>query len=153
MVIEGGDSVMSLTKKDWILLALRRIPLDRIHIMKTLFLIWHRSERNIPDYFEFEPYLYGPCSFEVYSVLADLQADGLIVQPPHPVPQWVNYYLTAKGKREAEEAEKGISPTTLELIEKVAEEISRLDFSELLRQVYSEAPDFAVNSMFREAIK
>jgi len=144
---------MSLTKKDWVLLTLRQTPLDRIHIMKTLFLIWHKSGRNIPDYFEFEPYLYGPCSFEVYSVLTDLQAEGLIIQPPHPVPQWVNYYLTEKGKKEVETTTKTVSPATLELIEKVAEETSRLDFSELLRKVYAEAPDFAVNSMFRGMIK
>lgn len=144
---------MSLKKKDWVLLALRRTPLDRIHIMKTLFLIWHRSERNIPDYFKFEPYLYGPCSFEVYSALADLQAEGLIVQPPHPVPQWVNYYLTAKGKKESEESAKRAYPEALELIEKVVDETSRLNFSELLRKVYAEAPGFAVNSMFREVMK
>jgi len=144
---------MALTKKDWILLALRRTPLDRIHIMKTLFLIWHRSGRKIADYFEFVPYLYGPCSFEVYSALESLQADGLIVQPPHPTPQWVNYYLTERGKKKAEEVTNRASPETLRFIETVAEEISQLGFNELLRKVYTEAPDFAINSMFRGVIK
>lgn len=144
---------MVIQKKDWILLALRRTPLDRIHIMKTLFLIWHRSERNISDYFEFVPYLYGPCSFEVYSTLESLQADGFIVQPPHPMPQWVNYYLTDRGKKEAEEAKKRVSSDALNLIEKVAEEVSQLSFHELLRKVYAEAPDFAANSMFRGVMK
>ncbi len=144
---------MSLMKKDWILLALRQTPLDRIHIMKTLFLIWHRSGRKLRDYFEFVPYLYGPCSFEVYSVLENLQANGYIVQPPHPMPQWVNYYLTDVGKREAKEASKRASPETLRFIETVAGEASQLRFHELLRKVYAEAPDFAVNSMFRGVMK
>lgn len=144
---------MALTKKDWILLSLKQVPLDRIHIMKALFLIWHRSDRNIKDYFSFLPYLYGPCSFEVYSALESLQADGLIVQPPHSIPQWVKYYLTERGKKEAEEAVKKASPDTLILIETVAEEASQLNFYELLRKVYTEAPDFAVNSMFREVMK
>jgi|SRR3989304_3135587 len=144
---------MALTEKDWILLALKRIPLDRIHIMKTLFLIWHRSGRKMTGYFQFEPYLYGPCSFEVYSMLGNLQANGFIVQPPHPAPQWVNYYLTDRGKKEAEEAEKRVSPNILRLIEEVANEVSRLNFYELLRSVYTEAPDFAVNSMFKEIVK
>lgn len=142
---------MMLRKKDWILLALRRTPLDRIHIMKTLFLIWHRSEKKITDYFEFIPYLYGPCSFEVYTVLENLETNGFIVQPPHPMSQWVNYYLTERGKKEA--AKIASPPEILRLIETVAEEVSQLSFYELLRRVYAEAPDFAVNSMFRGVMK
>jgi len=144
---------MSLTKKDWILLVLKQASLDRIHIMKAAFLIWHRSGRNIPDYFEFIPYLYGPCSFEVYSVLGDLQTDGFILQPPHPLPRWVNYHLTDKGKREAEQATKRTPHDTLRVIGQVCKEISHLGFFGLLQRVYAEAPDFAVNSMFRGVIK
>jgi len=144
---------MAFTKEYWILLVLKQAPLDRIHIMKALFLIWHRSGRNITDYFEFEPYLYGPCSFEVYSVLGNLQSSELIVQPPHSLPKWVNYYLTARGKEQAEEAVKKSLPKTVRLIEAVIDEISQLNFFELLRKVYTEAPDFAVNSMFRGVIK
>jgi len=127
--------------------------MDRIHIMKALFLIWHRSERKVRDYFEFEPYLYGPCSFEVYSELEKLTAEGLIVQPPHPAPQWVDYCLTKSGKREAEEVVQKAPHTTLKLIEDVAAEVSQLDFHRLLQKVYAEAPDFAVNSMFKEVVK
>lgn len=144
---------MTLMKKDWVLLALRKVPLDRIHVMKTLFLIWHRSGRKITNYFEFKPYLYGPCSFEIYTVLESLQTDGFIVQPPYPIPQWVNYYLTERGKKEAEETKKQIPHETVRFIETVADEVSQLSFYELLRKVYTEAPDFAVNSMFRGVIK
>ena len=144
---------MELRKKDWILLTLRQTPLDRIHIMKTLFLIWHRLGKKITDYFEFVPYLYGPCSFEVYSVLEGLQADGFIIQPPYPKPQWVNYYLTERGKKEAEESAKTALPETVRFIETVVAETSKLSFHELLRKVYSEAPDFAVNSIFKGVMK
>lgn len=144
---------MALQKRDWILLALRRTPLDRMHTMKTLFLIWHGSGRKITNYFEFIPYLYGPCSFEVYSEIEKLKGEGLIVQPPHPMPQWVNYYLTEKGKKEAEEVKKRTPLETIRFIETVVDEVSKLSFYELLGKVYSEAPDFAVNSMFKEIVK
>jgi len=144
---------MALNKKDWILLLLRQSPLDRIHIMKALFLVWHRSGRDITDYFAFEPYLYGPCSFEVYSVLGNLQSNGLIDQPLHPLPRWVNYCLTEKGRKEAEQATKRAPHVTLGLIEQVSKEISQLAFLELLQRVYAEAPDFAVNSMFKGLVK
>ncbi|MCL0102625.1 hypothetical protein M1N93_01530 [Dehalococcoidia bacterium] len=144
---------MAIEKKDWILLALRDSPLDRLHLMKALFLVWNRSGRNVPDYFEFEPYLYGPCSFEVYSVLDDLSKDGLIVQPPHPVQQWANYFLTERGKLAATEAANCADPDILELINKVAQEVAQLQFSELLRRVYSEAPEFAAKSLMGGILK
>lgn len=144
---------MAIEKKDWILLALRESPLDRIHIMKALFLVWNRSGRNMPDYFKFEPYLYGPCSFEIYSVLYDLSKEGFIVQPPHPMRQWAKYYLTDRGKIVADEAAKRANPDIVGLLEQVAHEVAQLGFSELLRRVYSEAPEFEVKSLMGVIIK
>ena len=144
---------MVLHKRDWILLMLREVALDRIHIMKGLFLIWHRSGRKITGFFKFEPYLYGPCSFEVYSELETLQADGHVVQATHPIPKWVNYYLTEKGRIVAAEAEERATSKSLEFIKAVVQETSKMSFYELLQKVYTEAPDFAVNSMFRGVMK
>lgn len=138
-----------LHREQWILLFLREHPLDRMHLMKALFLLWYRSKRSIPEYFVFEPYLYGPCSFEVYSVLEDLLANGFVVQLPHPVQQWACYFLTDRGKREAEAAVSFADPATLAQVKQIANEVSNLGFSELLRKVYKEAPEFSCNSVFR----
>jgi len=140
---------MVITKDDAVLLLLRAKPMDRIRLMKALFLLWHRSGRNIPGYFRFEPYLYGPCSFEVYSFLDDLCARRLIVQLPHPVERWPEYYLTARGREAAERAAKSADPQIRLQLEQVAKEVSELEFSELLRRVHEEAPEFAVNSVGR----
>ncbi len=144
---------MIVPKRDWILLALRKKPLDRIRIMKTLFLLWHRSGRNIRGYFHFEPYLYGPCSFDVYTELNQLMKEGAIVQPVYPIQQWAPYYLTPKGLRLAEKARKRVEPEKRKQIEQIVEEISQIGFYELLRRVYSESPDFARNSLLREVIQ
>ena len=143
---------MDHPKAKWILAMLRVSPLDRIHIMKALFLFGKRVG-EIPNYFHFEPYLYGPCSFEVYEVLEILEKDGLVVRPLHPIPQWVAYYLTDRGKKEAERAAKDISPELLQRLEEVTREVSRLGFYELLKRVYKEAPEFAINSALREVLK
>ncbi|GAB4370656.1 MAG: hypothetical protein Kow00128_17880 [Deltaproteobacteria bacterium] len=45
----------ALSKRDWLLLLLRQRPLDRIRLMKALFLIWHRTGRELPNYYEFNP--------------------------------------------------------------------------------------------------
>lgn len=127
--------------------------MDRIHIMKALFLIWHRKGRQIPNYFKFEPYLYGPCSLEVYSVLETLEKEEFIYQPIHSPSQWVEYYLTNKGKEEAEKIYRNVSFEIKETVEKIVKELSKLNFFQLLRKVYTEAPDFAINSIFKEIIE
>jgi uncharacterized protein YwgA len=140
-------------KRDWILLALRRAPLDRIRLMKALFLFWKRVGFRIPGYFEFKPYLYGPCSFEVYSVLDQLSQSGFVVNPPYPIQQWSKYYLTASGIAEAEKVSHTVPGDMGECIAKITEEVSRLGFYELLRKVYEEAPEFAINSVMRGLLK
>lgn len=145
---------MKPAKSDWVLVILRKKPLDRIHIMKSLFLVWYRSEKkDIEDYFHFEPYLYGPYSLEVYSELRNLLAHGLVVQPPHAMQQWANYHLTEQGRTKAEEAVKKIDPAFIALVESIVGEVSHLGFFELLEKVYREAPEFAVNSVIKGVIK
>ena len=79
-----------------LLVALSGAALDRIRLMKTLFLVWYRHGRPPEGPFFFKPYLYGPCSFEVYRELDKLQAAGLVVQP-NPSMQG-RYFLTSAGQ-------------------------------------------------------
>src|ERR671919_410991 len=142
----------TLFKTDWILLALKTAPLDRIRLMKTLFLVWQASERDIPGYFDFEPYLYGPCSFEVYDALRELSWQRLVVQPPYPVQKWAPYYLTELGREKANQIAREADQETVILVEKKAREAHDADFLTLLKNVYTLAPDFAVNSVVRTAL-
>jgi uncharacterized protein YwgA len=104
---------------------LRISPLDRIHMMKVLFLLQRRAG-EIPDYFNFEPYFYGPCSLEVYDVLAALERGGLIVRPLHPIMSCrIVYYLTERGKKEAEKAARALDPLLREHLEALTMEVSQ----------------------------
>lgn len=143
---------MSLSKDYWILLALKYAPLDRIHLMKALFLVWYRSGKNIPSYFEFEPYLYGPCSLELYRSIDNLLKEGLIIQAPHSIQEWSNYYLTSKGKEKVDELVGQVDKNLLKTIQSVVAQLSGLGFHKLLEIVYSEAPEFAVNSLAKGII-
>jgi aminoglycoside/choline kinase family phosphotransferase len=146
------SGIAPLTKRDWILLALKKSPMDRIHLMKALFLVWHRTGCNAPGYFQFQPYLYGPCSKDVYATLDQMLTDNLIVQPPHSAQRWANYYLTRQGQalstRISERYESGL----VAVLNEVVEEVSELDFDALLRRVYREAPEFAVQTVVRSAL-
>lgn len=136
-----------LEKLDWVLLFLKHRPLDRLRLMKALFLLWHRSGRNIPGFFEFVPYLYGPCSFELYSVLRAAQAQHLIARAPHEVPRWAAYHITARGERRVERILREAEPGAFSQVAEIAKEVHRAHFYDLLRQVYEEAPDFARQSL------
>lgn len=144
-----------LKKHEWILLALRYKPLDRVRLMKALFLFWWHHKDRLEGFFTFQPYLYGPCSFEVYRVLEVLEQKRLIVQLPQPIQEWSPYYLTPRGEREAEKAKARLaeeSPELAEAFRSTVEEVARLSFRNLLRRVYGEAPEYATRSVIREAV-
>lgn len=132
-----------LSKQDWLLLLLRQRPLDRIRLMKALFLMWHRSGRKLEGFYEFTPYMYGPCSFDLYGELEHLQQTHLVSQAPHSIAQWALYYLTPVGENEASAVQKKADEQTVEFVRSIAREVGSLGFHALLRKVYSEAPDFA----------
>ena len=136
-----------LERKEWILLLLRERPLDRIRLMKALFLVWHRSGRQIEGFYEFVPYIYGPCSFDLYRELEAALREQLITQAPHPVHRWARYFLTAKGLRAVEGVAAKFDLRTQELVRQIASEVAAVGFKELLRRVYSEAPEFASHSV------
>lgn len=144
-------AMTSLSKRDWLLLLLSEKPLDRIRLMKALFLIWHRSGRKLPDFFTFKPYLYGPYSLELYEELEKAQNERLITQAPHLISRWASYFLTEKGRATAENIRQHADRKVIQMIRSVAEEVSSLEFYELLRRVYAEAPDFASKSLVRTA--
>jgi hypothetical protein len=115
--------------------------------MKALFLIWHRSGRKIEAFYEFIPYMYGPCSFDLYRELAAAEREKLVIQAPHMMSRWARYFLTQRGKDVATQARQKIDHSSLALIQSVAEEVASAGFHDLLRRVYAEAPDFATQSV------
>jgi hypothetical protein len=132
-----------------ILVALSGAALDRIRLMKTLFLVWYRSDDGEHGPFYFEPYLYGPCSFEVYRELDKLQSRGLIVQAPHPIAQRSRYHLTAAGRRVADTAAEQLGAKLSRELRDTARWSAELSFGSLLSAVYSEAPEFVARSIAR----
>lgn len=121
-------------KYKWILAALMVKPLDRIHIMEALFLL-QRRVGGIPDFFQFEPFFYGPCSFEVYESLFSLERNGFVVRPLSPMFHPVVYYLTDRGKKEAEKAVRTIDPYIWENLVAVISEVGQLSLCDLLRKI------------------
>lgn len=137
------------TKRDILLVALEAAPLDRLRLMKTAFLVWHLGGRPKTGPFDFEPYLYGPCAFDLYTTLNQLAAEGLVVRTPYPEPRWAPYHLTAAGRRQAAAASYGLGDRMAGRIMKIAGWAEKQSFRSLLDYVYKEAPDFAIRSVVR----
>lgn len=137
-----------MDRKD-ILLALIYLPIDKkpemmspIQIMKALFLL--KMELDLPDseFYSFKPYLYGLCSFEVYSDLASLQEERLIDTEASDW-GWKYYRLTDKGRNAAKEVVKAMDKSILEKLQRIKTIVMSKSFAELLRYVYTKYPEYA----------
>lgn len=130
-----------------VLAALVDQPLDRIELMKTLFLSWYRNEKPSDWEFQFKPYLYGPFDPELYRVLENLEVNQHIVSVssgPYSKPK---YYITSTGKVALSQAIPVLGEKLATEISEIAQWAARQGFRGLLQQVYREAPEFAGESI------
>jgi hypothetical protein len=136
-------------KRDTLLVALNAAPLDRLRLMKTAFLAWHRAGRPRSGPFNFEPYMYGPCAFDLYTTLSELLQQRLVARVPSPVFKWADHYLTDAGRREAVQSARRLGDRQTGRLNDIAVWASKQPFRELLEHIYAEAPDFATKSVLR----
>jgi DNA-binding PadR family transcriptional regulator len=118
--------------------------LSPIQIMKGLFLI--KQELKLEDFYEFEPYLYGPCSFEVYRDLEILTKERLITQVPSGG-RWFYYRITPLGKDKIKEILKTMDEKLAQKILELKKFVAGKSLFELLHYVYKKYPEYAKNSI------
>lgn len=148
-----------MNREDWLVAFLylplkdgkENAPLDPVRIMKGLFLLRNEAEMELKDeFFEFVPYLYGPCSFDIYDDLAQLTATGLI--DDYRTSRWIYYSLTSAGCEKAEGIVKALPSDILDKMKEIKQLISDLSFIDLLRYVYKRYPAYAKNSMINVGV-
>jgi hypothetical protein len=138
-----------ISKKD-ILLVLIDLPVDNtklispIQIMKSLFLL--KEETKLKDFYEFVPYLYGPCSFEVYSDLISLKEETLIEDVP-TFSSWKYYKTTSIGSEKASLVMKTLDEELLKELIRIKKFVVTKTFLELLSYIYKKYPEYAKNSI------
>ncbi len=121
-------------------------PMSPLQIMKSLFL--YAQEEKRPDFYEFVPYLYGPCSFDVYADLKLLESSGLITSYPTNR-EWSFFGITSEGEKYLITDAK-----VVQKLDNLKKDVLSKSFIELLKYVYSNYPEFAKNSIFNsEALK
>jgi hypothetical protein len=85
----------------------------------------------------------------LYDTIDAAARDRFLTQLPDSYPRWSPYYITERGKKVADRAAQEIDPKMFRLVRSVAEEVAGLDFHNLLRRVYKEAPDFATETVVK----
>jgi uncharacterized protein YwgA len=117
-----------------------------IQLMKAIFL--YLQEEKPKDFYEFSPYLYGPCSFDVYADLKLLEDNGFITSYP-TYRGWSFFGITSEGEKHLMSDTKVIRK-----LDEIKKTILSKPFIELLKYVYSKYPEFTQNSIFNnEALK
>lgn len=133
-------------KRDWLILAIAD-RMQPIQVQKTLFKF--AKESGIPkrQQYSFQPYDWGPCSFEIYDDLRVLQDENLIETVPSGR-GWNSYKLTDAGQEQAESVRSRANSELLERLSSIRNWIKSRGFSELLQDVYEQYPDYATQSLF-----
>ncbi|MCK4576195.1 hypothetical protein KAU34_07290 [candidate division WOR-3 bacterium] len=140
-------------KIDWLLALLyakEKEPIDsEVRLMKELFII-RKNLHDIDDsqFYQFVPYLYGPCSFEVYKDVSKLEKDGFIEIKYDKNKRWSIFSITKKGSDYIERMGGNIP----KIVEDVKNELNGIAFIELLRRVYKKYPHFAEKSILRHVV-
>jgi DNA-binding PadR family transcriptional regulator len=144
-----------MERQDWLLLFLSRDAsgtvgpegLDPIRIQKGMFLLSKRGPaRNL---YTFRPYNWGPFSSEIYADLEGLEAAGLARGERVPGRSWRLYRTTPAGHLRAESAAMGLRGEEVEWLGRLREFVTERSFDRLLRDIYSEYPEYARRSLLR----
>jgi uncharacterized protein YwgA len=136
-----------MERRDWLLLAIGD-RMEPIQVQKTLFKF--AVEGGVPESqaYAFEPYNWGPCSFQIYEDLEELVCSGLVEAVPSGR-GWSSYRAAPKGRAMIDQLRKGAEPPLLKKLDAARDYVVTRDFVTLLRDVYQDYPKFATKSLFR----
>ena len=118
--------------------------------MKGLFIFSQEVKKDSVkenSLYEFIPYNYGPCSFEIYEDLRFLTHLGLLFPKFIEGQNWKYYSLSKKGKLLDKQIKIDIK--AFKFLKEIKDFIIETPFSLLLKAIYKEYPKFAVNSIFK----
>ncbi len=115
-----------------------------IRLMKELFLL----KQKVPEVsYDFVPYDYGPCSFEVYDDIKKLKKDGLIKSMPEPRNEYPVYTLTEKGLPLATDVFKSLGKDTKKSITEIKKAYNAMSMPDLIVYVYDHYRNYATKTV------
>jgi hypothetical protein len=149
-----GTAGLARDRSDWLLLlvdgdalgATGPPELDPIRIQKGMFLLSNRGPAR--ELYRFRPYDWGPFSADVYADLDRLTERGHLDRSVVPGRTWFKYRVTVRGDELARSIASSLGAETVGWLKAVREYLTTRTFAQLLREIYAEYPDYAMNSRF-----
>jgi uncharacterized protein YwgA len=144
---------MDLDRKDFLLMTVAAggsKPLTPVQLQKSLFLIRERSSEVPNQFYEFEPYNYGPFSEDIYLDADTLEGEGLLFSIPSTKGRWLSRAITPAGMERVTELEKRLSQRSYAYIRQLVEWTQSLSFSGLVKAIYEAYPEYRKNSVFQD---
>ena len=144
------DEIMH--SRDWILLVVNAAgdgQLSHVQLQKSLFLL----KENLPsvvgqDFYEFEPYSYGPFCAEIYNDAEQMEIRTRLIHIDRG--DYKQYSVTPQGRECALALEESLDSVVADYVRGVVQWAMGLSFNELVRAIYSKYPAYAVNSVFQD---
>ena len=99
------------------------------------------------DFYDFEPYNYGPFSKDIYKDTDKLESEGLIRIDSSDNKKWTECIVTGFGRKKVQEIKNSLSPNILKYIKDLIVWINKLSFREIISHIYKKYPQFKENSV------
>lgn len=123
-------------------------PLDRIRMQKAVFLLVQRGSTTWRELYDYRPYAWGPYSSGLTADLTSMSTQRLIQVEDVPGSRYGRYRTTLEGEAVACADWEALAEHERVFITTVRAYVTSRSFTQLLREVYAEYPDFARASLF-----
>ena len=123
-------------------------PLDRIRVQKAMFLLARRGSPGWRELYRYKPYNWGPYSSQLAADMDSLVRQGLVEVEEVGGSRYPRYRTTAEGEARAATVWPALQGPERDFVRSVRSYVTGRSFTQLLREVYAEYPEFATASYF-----
>ena len=145
-----------MTPRDWTLLVIAAAdpkPLQPVQLQKSIFLLGRNlssAQLQVKEFYQFQPYDYGPFCSDIYSDAEKLSDEGLIrIDPPLSL-SYQQYHITDQGRTKAAQLRAKLPKKVTSYLGAVVTWVTALPFSRLISAIYKAYPEMKVNSVFKD---
>lgn len=138
-----------MERYEWLLLAIGNGMIEPVQVQKLMFLFSQETQVPEAEAYEFVPYNWGPCSFDIYADMDSFINDDIVERFPTNR-GWSSYGLTDKGRATVAQLRKVADKTHLEELNDCRAWVTSMTFRGLLNEVYRKYPQYAVASEFTD---
>ena len=144
-----------MTRIDWELCVIAQAGnvIEPVQLQKALFLVGKLSARKLQcnDFYQFEPYDYGPFSTQIYFDAELLERRGLVLIQRPPATRYKMYSVTESGAERASQLIRDLPDDVKSFLSKVLAFVKNNSFDDVVTAIYKAYPEMAANSVFKQA--